>query len=91
MNDLAEAITDAIETQTERASQLGLEDRVLDCAAILDEWTTQETHTCLLTKYLTGELDNVSEFLLYASFSEDELIHGSFSFDPNAEIPIDNN
>ena len=91
MSDLAEAITDAIEMQIERASQLGREDRIEDCSAIIDEWTTYDTCTCLLTKYLTGELDKVSEFLIYATIDEDELIHGSFSFDPDAELPIDHN
>lgn len=91
MSDLAEAITDAVESQTARASELGIDNRIEDCAAIIDEWTTQESYTCILTKYLTDELAEVSDFLIYASIEDDQLRHGSFSFDPNAELPIDNN
>lgn len=91
MSDLVEAITDAIESQTDRASDLGNEGRIQDCAAIIDEWTIGESHTCILTKFLTEELSTVSDFLIYATISEDELIHGSFSFDPEAELPADHN
>lgn len=91
MSDLAEAITDSISTQTDRASELGRNNRIQDCAAIIDEWTTIESMECLLTKYLTDELENVSEFMIYATIEEDQLVTGSFSFDPDAELPIDNN
>ena len=91
MSDLAEAITDSIDTQTERASELGRANRIKDCAAIIDEWTTHDGHECILTKYLTDELEKVSEFMIYASIEDDQLVAGSFSFDPEAELPIDNN
>ena len=91
MSDLAEAITDAIESQTDRASELGNEGRIQDCAAIIDEWTIGESHTCILTKFLTDELQKVTEFMIYATIEEGQLIHGSFSFDPDAELPIDYN
>ena len=91
MSDLAEAITDSIETQTARASELGCNNQIRECAAIIDEWTLQESGTCILTKYLTDELENVSDFMIYATIEDDQLITGSFSFDPDAELPIDNN
>lgn len=93
MNDeigLSDSIAMALEEQTQRAIEFTEKEDFVNAAAILNEWTLTGGG-CILTHYLQETLEEIQEELLYASIEEDGIGYGSFTFDLDAELPVDNN
>ena len=84
---LAEATQDAIASMCDRAGEF-LETDVANAQCIINEWTT-ETNACVLTAYLDQRLTYIDDIMLFCSVQNDELLQGTFSFDPDAQL-IDN-
>ena len=86
---LEESITETINEMVERVITLTEQNAIEDASAVLNEWTL--TDQCILTKYLNDQMDEVTDSLIYATMSEEEFSYGTFTFAPDAELPIDNN
>ena len=93
MNDeigLSDSLAMALEEQTQRAIEFTEKEDYVNAGAILNEWTLTGGG-CILTHYLQETLEQIQEELLYASIEEDGIGYGSFTFDLDAELPVDNN
>ncbi len=88
--DLSDTIYNSLETQTNQALAHFDSNRTDLAAVIVNEWTT-ESGECILTHYLQDTTETIKDELLYFSLSDDEIGLGTFSFDPEAELPVDNN
>lgn len=89
MSNLAESITESMDTMVERVIKLTELNQIEDASAVLNEWTPKDE--CILTKYLNCQIDQVTDSLIYVTVDEDEFSYGQFTFCPDAELPIDNN
>ena len=90
MYTLEDTITSTIQEQTDRTSELANTERYEDATALINEWTV-ESGVCVLTKFLMMETETIKDHLMYFSIEETGLVYGSFSFDPDAELPADLN
>ena len=93
MNDgigLSDTFAIAMEEMTQRAITFTEEEDFTNAGAILNEWTLPGGG-CILTHYLQDSLEQVKEELLYAAIEEDGIGYGSFTFESDAELPVDNN
>ena len=88
--DLADAVIVAMEDMTQRVISLYDESSLENATTILNEWTLPN-NTCVLTKYVQDDTESIEGDLLYCSVSETNVGFGTFVFDPDAELPVDNN
>jgi len=89
-DDLSDAITDAVNSMAEVAlSYIDTED-YKNAAAILNEWTTSDGQS-ILTHHFNDTVDQVEDLQMYCFTQEGQFGYGTFSYDPEAELPVDNN
>ena len=87
---LDDSVATSMEEMTQRAIAFTEVEDFINAGAILNEWTLTGGG-CILTHYLQDTLDDIKEELLYADIEEDGIGYGSFTFDSDAELPVDNN
>ena len=92
MNDyeLADSIVDSMADMSAKVIAHYDENDLDTSHAIISEWT-MEDNTCVLTKFITNDTDSIHGELLYAAIDESEFSFGTFTFEPNTELPVDNN
>jgi len=88
--DLSDTIYDSLATQTNQALAHFDSNQTDLAAAIVNEWTV-DSGECILTHYILDTTETIKDELLYFSLTDDEIGLGTFSFDPEAELPVDNN
>ena len=86
---LADTVTQTLESQCAQAVRHTSNENLEDAGAILSEWTLSN-NDCVLTNFLNETTHELTEHLIYISITDKELIEGTFSFDPEAELPTDN-
>ena len=82
---LTDVLLDTMQTMSNKAGTLYEENRMVDAAAIINEWTT-ESDACVLTYFLQSNLQMIDDVMIYTTVENDELVECRFSFDPNALI-----
>ena len=90
MNDLHTSVTMTIHHMAERALHHFQEESIEDAASIIGQWTTDSDESILTHHYLETT-DSVKDIMLYVFEEDNSLGYGAFSFDPEAELPVDNN
>lgn len=73
----------------ERALHHFQEDDLENASAIIGEWTT-ETDEQILTHHYLETTSDIKDIMLYVFEENNTLGYGAFSFDPDAELPVDN-
>jgi hypothetical protein len=86
---LADTITDTLESQTTQVIRNIEENNSANAYAILTEWVLNDD-SVVLTHYLNQTTDSIKDQLMYITVSETHITEGSFWFDPEVELPIDN-
>ena len=87
---LADTIEDTLVNQCNQAIRNTTEHNEGNTGAILSEWVL-DSGSCLLTEYLNKTTESIKETLMYVEFNGDHLIEGEFWFDPEVQLPTDNN
>ena len=87
---LADTLQDTLENQCARAVHHTVHLNEANTGAILSEWTLTN-NDCVLTNYLNETTAEIEDTLMYVSFVGDQLVEGEFWFDPEVELPTDNN
>jgi len=87
--NLADTIIETMQSMVEQTVHLTQTFELDDASSILSEWTLDDE--CVLTKYLQDDTETIKGYLLYMSLTEKQIGYGSFTFDPDAELPVDNN
>lgn len=92
MNDyeLADSVVDSMAEMSSKVISHYDQDNLDDAYAIIGEWT-MEDNTCVLTKFITDDTESIDGELLFCSVENSEFSYGTFTFDPEAELPVDNN
>jgi len=85
IDDLNNAITEAVNDMAECAFQKLETEKVEDAVAILNEWTTSSGE-CVLTHHFQNTLETVTDPMMYSFVHEKQFGYGRFSFDPNIEL-----
>lgn len=88
MNDLHTSVTMTVGSMAERALHHFQEDSLDNAAAIIGEWTTESDESVLTHHYLETT-DSIKDIMLYIFQENNSLGYGAFSFDPDAQLPID--
>lgn len=88
MNDLIVAVTESVHSMGECALAHFEADNLEAAAAVINEWTT-ESGESILTHHYTETTNQVKDIMMYSFVENDEFGYGNFSFDPEAEIPVD--
>jgi hypothetical protein len=88
--DLSDTIYDSLATQTNQALVHFDNDQTELAACIVNEWTV-DSGECVLTHYILDTTTEIEDELFYFSTTNNEIGLGTFSFDPEAELPVDNN
>jgi len=86
---LADTITDTLESQTAQVIRNTEEKNEANAYAILSEWVLNDD-SVVLTHYLNQTTDSIEDQLMYVTMSETHITEGSFWFDPEVELPTDN-
>ena len=89
-DDLSDAITDAINNMAEVALSFTDTEDYKNAAAILNEWTTSSGQ-CVLTHHYMDTVEDIKDLQMYAFLHEGQFGYGTFSYDPEAELPADKN
>ncbi len=90
MSDLHTSVAITIHDMAERALHHFQEDSLENASAIIGEWTTDSDESILTHHYLETT-DKGKDIMLYVFEEDNALGYGAFSFDPEAELPVDNN
>ena len=92
MNDfrLADAIYGSLGSQSNAAVAAFDDKNIENASAIINEWTT-DTNACLLTHHLQDTTSLVDDDMLYVCTLDEQIGYGTFTFDAEAELPVDNN
>lgn len=88
MSDLIDAITESIHSQAERALEHFETDDLENASAIINEWTTDSGESILTHHYLET-ISDVKDVMIYSFVDENSFGYGRFTFDPEAELPVD--
>lgn len=87
---LADTINESLTSQCARAVRHNTQNNSKNADAILWEWVL-DNGECLLTKYLNETTAEIKETLIYIQLEDDKLFEGEFWFDPEVELPTENN
>jgi len=86
---LADTLQETLATQSSQAVKHTVRLNEANTAAILSEWTLTNGD-CVLTNYLNETTPEIEDTLMYIAFVDDQLIEGTFWFNPDMELPTDN-
>ena len=89
-DDLAEAINDSVDSMAAKAYDLIESERYEDSVSLLNEWTTP-SGKCILTHHYTNTIEEITDLQTYMFNENGQFGYGTYSYDPDAELPIDNN
>jgi len=88
INDLHTSVNDTVHTMAERALEHFQDDSLENASAIINEWTTDSDESILTHHYL-DTTESIKDIMLYVFQEDNALGYGAFSFDPDAQLPID--
>ena len=86
---LAEAVSDTLETIANKACDHYDNDDIASACAIINEWTT-ESGDSILTHFYMESLHKIRDDIMYMISDGSNIGYGTFSFtDSEQELPID--
>ena len=88
--DLGDTVLMSMEDMTQQVINHYDNQTMDDATAIINEWTLPN-NVCVLTKYIQDDIDTIEGEFPFVTTVDGELAYGSFTFDDESELPVDNN
>lgn len=88
--DLADTVIVSMEDMTQQVISHYDNNTMEDATAIINEWTLQN-NVCVLTKYIQDDTESIEDEFPFVTTIDGQFHYGSFTFDDESELPVDNN
>ena len=88
--DLADTVIVSMEDMTQQVINHYDNQTMDDATAIINEWTLPN-NVCVLTKYIQDDTESIEDEFPFVTTIDGQLGYGSFTFDDESELPVDNN